>query len=84
MTSTLSGPEVLEEQARWADLEQLAADFERQRVLEELAIALAAINNTGHSAGEFDREGAGRTERPSTLAGNMEDVDEEESSNSSS
>jgi hypothetical protein len=85
MPKTLSVPEVLEEQARWAALEQLAAEeLDCQRELEQLAIAFAAIIEDGHRIAELDREGTGRTERPDTPAGSTEDRREEETSNSSS
>jgi hypothetical protein len=84
MTKTLSGPEVSEEQSRWAVLEQLAAEeLNRQHELEQLAIALAAIIEDGHSTAQLDREGTGRTERPNTPAGSTEEGQEEETTNSS-
>ena len=74
MTKTLSGPDVSEEQSRWAALEQLAAEeLNRQRELEQLAIALEAMIEDEHRIAELDREGSGRTERPNTPAGRTED-----------
>jgi hypothetical protein len=74
----MTSPEVIEEQARWAAVEQMAAEeLERQRALEELAIALAPIIDNGQGIAQLGRGGAGLAARPSTPVGRMEGEEEE-------
>jgi hypothetical protein len=74
----MTSPEVIEEQARWAAVEQMAAEeLERQRALEELAIALAPIIDNGQGMAQLGRGGAGLGARPSTPVGKMEGEEEE-------
>jgi hypothetical protein len=74
----MTSPEVIEEQARWAAVEQMAAEeLERQRALEELAIALAPIIELGQKTAEGGRGGAGIAARPSTPVGRLEGKEEE-------
>jgi len=74
----MTSPEVIEEQARWAAVEQMAAEeLERQRALEELAIALAPIIEFGQNTVQLGRGGAGIAARPSTPVGRLEGEEEE-------
>jgi hypothetical protein len=85
MTRITGAPDALEANAQWAAMEKRVAralleqeeESERQRALEQIRGVLAAIISGQHTA-QGDREGDGRTERPSTPVRETDDGREQE------